>query len=102
MFKYKGHIDKYLGDEIMCEFGAPINYKLHALHAVAAGIKMKGCLKDIEQPWKMRMGISTGYAVTGLIGQKRSSYTAIGSIVNLADRLQEICPHNSIGRSPRH
>ncbi|MGA1839719.1 MAG: HD domain-containing phosphohydrolase [bacterium] len=96
VFKYKGHIDKYLGDEIMCEFGAPINYKLHALHAVAAGIKMKGCLKDLEQSWKIKVGISTGYAVTGLIGKKRISYTAIGSMVNLADRLQEICPHNSI------
>lgn len=96
VINFKGHIDKYLGDEIMCEFGAPINYKLHVLHAVTAGIKMQECLEDLDQPWKMRIGISTGYAVTGLIGKKRSSYTAIGSIVNLANRLQEICPHNSV------
>ncbi|MEW6614835.1 MAG: HD domain-containing phosphohydrolase [Thermodesulfobacteriota bacterium] len=95
--KYKGHIDKYLGDGMMCEFGAPVaDYRLHALHAVVAGINMQDRLRDIKLPLRMRIGVSTGYAITGLIGQQKKSYTAIGDVVNLAKRLEEICPPSGI------
>jgi len=39
----------------------------------------------------MRIGIATGDAITGLIGHKRQTYTAIGSVVNLASRVEENC-----------
>lgn len=39
----------------------------------------------------MRVGISTGEPIIGLIGQRRQTYTAIGDTVNLASRIQEIC-----------
>ncbi|MFH2012744.1 MAG: adenylate/guanylate cyclase domain-containing protein [Pseudomonadota bacterium] len=95
--KYKGHIDKYLGDGIMCEFGAPVtDYRLHSLHAVVASIYMQRRLEEIDLPLKMRIGISTGYAITGLIGHQKRSYTAIGDVVNLAKRLEELCPPGSI------
>jgi len=93
---FKGHIDAYLADKIVCEFGAPDNYRLHALHSVAAGIKIQEGLRQIDQPWNLRIGIATGPAITGLVGQKRGRYTAIGNIVNRAGRLQELCPSNGI------
>ena len=94
--KYRGHIDKYIGDGIMCEFGAPTNYSTHALQAVLAGIKMQERLAQLHFPCKMRIGISTGLAITGLIGAQRRAYTAIGDIVNLASRLERSCQSDKI------
>jgi len=90
IIKYWGHIDKYLGDGIMCEFGAPIDFEHHALQAVLAGIKMQERLKESSLPWQMRLGIGSGTCITGLIGEKRRTYTAIGDVVNVASRLEEI------------
>lgn len=86
---YRGHIDKYMGDGIMAEFGAPIDYDTHALLAVLAGFKMQEKVRIEKFPWEMRIGIATGNAITGLIGSKRRTYTAIGDVVNLASRLEE-------------
>ncbi len=38
----------------------------------------------------MRIGIATGEPIIGLIGNKRQSYTALGDVVNLASRLEEL------------
>ena len=71
LLDYKAHIDKYLGDGIMSEFGAPIHYDQHALLAVVSGMKMQETLNSNGSVWKMRIGISTGDAITGLVGHKR-------------------------------
>ena len=39
----------------------------------------------------MRVGISTGEPIIGLIGQRRQTYAAIGDTVNLVSRIQGIC-----------
>ncbi len=91
LLDYKAHIDKYLGDGIMVEFGAPDDYERHALLAVVAGLKMQERMQQEKFPWQMRIGIATGEPIIGLIGHKRQTYTAIGSVVNLASRIQELC-----------
>ena len=87
---YRGHIDKYTGDGMMVEFGAPINYDRHALLSVIAGLKMQERFSKIKFPWKMRLGISTGEPIVGLLGTKRQMYTAIGDAVNLASRIEGV------------
>ncbi len=91
LFSYRGHIDKYMGDGIMCEFGAPLDYPTHRLMAVVAATKMQEVLNKNKHPWKMRIGIASGSAIAGLIGTRRQTYTAIGDIVNLAARLEQVC-----------
>ncbi|MCP5048969.1 MAG: adenylate/guanylate cyclase domain-containing protein, partial [bacterium] len=59
---YYGHIDRFMGDGIMCEFGAPVEYRMHTLMAVVAGMKMQERLRTLNHPWKMRIGIATGPA----------------------------------------
>jgi HD-GYP domain-containing protein (c-di-GMP phosphodiesterase class II) len=88
---FRGHIDKYMGDGMMVEFGAPVDYDCHTLMAVLAGWKMQEKMQKLNFPWKMRAGISTGNAIIGMMGAKRQSYTALGDRVNLAKRLEEIC-----------
>lgn len=90
LVSYRGHIDKYTGDGMMVEFGAPINYERHALLAVIAGIKMQERFSQIKFPWQMRLGIATGEPIVGLLGKKRQMYTAIGDAVNLASRIEGV------------
>ena len=89
--QFYGHIDKYIGDGIMVEFGAPIKYKNHAVLSVLAGLNMQERVKQSHSHWKMRVGIATGLSVVGLLGSKRKSYSCIGDTVNLASRLEELC-----------
>jgi len=91
MLAYHGHIDKYMGDGIMCEFGAPQEFAMHRLMAVTCALKMQQVLAERSHPWQMRVGIASGAAIAGLIGSRRQTYTAIGDIVNLAARLEQNC-----------
>ncbi|HYM36798.1 MAG TPA: HD domain-containing phosphohydrolase [Nitrospiraceae bacterium] len=92
LLNYRGHIDKYMGDGIMCEFGAPLEYDTHSLLAVLAAVKAQEKMAQQGYPWKMRIGVSSGTTITGLIGLKRQTFTAIGDVVNIAARLERACP----------
>jgi len=96
LLNYHGHIDKYLGDGIMCEFGAPLQHEQYRLMAVVSALKMQEKLTNANYPWQMRIGIASGAAIMGLVGSKRQSYTTIGDVVNLASRLETACPKTSI------
>lgn len=91
LLQYNAHIDKYMGDGIMSEFGAPIRYEKHPLLAVACAWKMQERMRKANYPFKLRIGISTGVATTGIIGAKRQSFTAFGDTVNLASRIEGMC-----------
>lgn len=93
---FHGHIDKYMGDGVMVEFGAPIDYAQHALMAVIAALKMQEKMQDIGLPWCLRIGIATGYTIVGMMGVHRQAYSAIGDRVNVAKRLEEICEPEKI------
>lgn len=96
LLTYRGHIDKYLGDGIMCEFGAPLDYDQYRLMAVVAALKMQEKLAALDFPWKMRIGLASGQAIMGLIGATRQAYTTIGDMVNLAARLEKACPPGAV------
>jgi adenylate cyclase len=91
----KGVIDKYIGDEVMAIFGAPLPSSDHAIRAVAAAV---GMLKELErfnreQQWTLALrigiGIATGPVVAGNVGSpERLNYTVLGDTVNVASRLQ--------------
>src|SRR5271157_2809644 len=88
---FHGHIDKYMGDGVMVEFGAPVDYDRHALLSVLAGISMQNKVKKLNLQWRMRIGIATGSTVVGMLGARRQAYSAVGDRVNVAKRLEEIC-----------
>ena len=77
LLDYRAHIEKYMGDGIMVEFGAPVDYQRHALMATIAGLKMQERISKGDYPRQMRVEISTGEPIIGLIGNRRQTYTAI-------------------------
>jgi len=78
-----------MGDGIMCEFGAPLDYQTHRLMAGVAAVKMQEKLGEHKHLADAHRDAS-GSAIAGLIGTRRQTYTAIGDIVNLAARLEAV------------
>ncbi len=94
-----GMLDKYIGDAIMAVFNAPVDLKDHPERACSCALEMlrvikklnKKFLKEFNVEVEAGIGINTGVAVIGNMGSKRRfDYTAIGSTVNLASRLEEL------------
>lgn len=92
-----GIIDKYQGDAIMAEFGAPLPMEDHADRAVSAALQMQCRLRELRELWRAknlpelycRIGINTGDVILGNMGsQQVFDYTVIGDDVNLASRLE--------------
>ena len=67
-----------------------------AMLAVAAAWKMQERMRKSNYPFKLRIGISTGVATTGIIGAKRQSFTAFGDTVNLASRIEGMCEPGAV------
>jgi adenylate cyclase len=97
-----GIIDKYIGDAIMAQFGAPIPIPQHADLAVRTALRMQCRLEDLRPKWlkqgfpelHCRVGINTGSMVVGNVGSNQVfNYTAIGDAVNLASRLEGANKH---------
>lgn len=97
VFEFGGTIDKFIGDAIMCLWGAPIQTKDHALKTVKCAISMVSALENVNKSLlekgfpalEVGVGINTGEVVVGNIGSdKKISYTAIGDDVNLASRIE--------------
>ncbi|HEY3359355.1 MAG TPA: adenylate/guanylate cyclase domain-containing protein [Polyangia bacterium] len=96
LFRMNGTLDKYVGDEIMALFGAPLGMPDAPLSAVKCAVEMQRVLGEFNrtrraenlEPIKIGIGINTGPVVAGAIGSTRTlQYTAIGDPVNVASRL---------------
>lgn len=99
VFAYGGTLDKYIGDCIMAFFGAPEPQSDHANRAVAAALGMLTRLENLnendfwQEPLQLRIAINSGKAVVGDVGSsQRVDYTALGATINLASRLEGVCP----------
>ena len=95
--KYRGTIDKYIGDAIMAFWGAPLPEKDHALLAVQAAMEMVKSVRDLDDEFVRRgwpklnigVGVNTGKMNVGNMGSSfRMAYTVMGDSVNLGARLE--------------
>jgi adenylate cyclase len=96
IFKYEGTLDKFVGDEIMALFGAPVGHADDPVRAVRTAIEMLQVLAQLNQLRVSRgepeihigIGVNTGNVVAGYIGSSKAlEYTVIGDTVNTGARL---------------
>lgn len=101
IIRHGGTLDKYMGDEVMAFFGAPLEEDAAscAMRACRAALEMKEKLDELRKNWlsenrtplEMGIGINTGFMIAGNIGSSSiMNYTVIGDQVNLASRLQRL------------
>jgi adenylate cyclase len=100
IFKWDGTLDKFVGDEIMALWGAPIEQADHAELALRCALDMSDKLTELQEAWRQRgvdvldvgIGINSGEVLIGNIGApgKKMDYTVIGDQVNLAARVEKL------------
>ena len=88
--KYGGTIDKFVGDAVMVFFGDPVSrgIKEDAMACVSMAIEMIEVLKGLQKDWhlkgvirpfRIRVGINTGFCTVGNFGSRsKMDYTIIG------------------------
>ncbi|MBI3242075.1 MAG: FtsX-like permease family protein [Chloroflexi bacterium] len=94
-----GIVNRFVGDEAVCLFGAPTSLRDHADHALQAALSMREGLAYLNQKrttlnlptLKFGIGLNTGEVVAGATGsEERQEYTVIGDAMNLGARIQAL------------
>jgi len=99
IFRFGGMVDKFVGDEIMAEFGTLKTLPDHAERACVAALEMVRSNDRLRERWKrkgktafhIKIGINTGEMFIGNIGPKQLlDFTAIGESVTIGLRIKDI------------
>ena len=104
--KYSGTLDKFIGDALMAYWNAPLEVPNHPIKAVETALAMQETLPtlnerlmaDLSLEIHIGVGVHTGRAFVGNMGTEDFvNYTLIGDNVNLASRLEGLCPQYGVG-----
>jgi adenylate cyclase len=96
VFRHGGMLDKFIGDSVMAQWGAPLGNPDDADRAMQAAIDMMAALEMLNERWRLQgrpvleigIGLNYGEAFAGNIGsERRLEFTVIGDTVNTASRL---------------
>ena len=96
VFTFNGTLDKFIGDAVMAQWGAPISEEDDPDRAMGAAVEMMRDLERLNLRWaaegrpqlQIGIGLNYGEAFAGNIGsERRLEYTVIGDTVNTASRL---------------
>ena len=97
--RYGGTVDKYIGDNVMALFGAPVAHEDDAERAVRAALGMQAAMGEVNErlpegvTFALRVGLNTGEVLAGAVGD---DYTVTGDTVNVASRLQTAARPGSV------
>jgi class 3 adenylate cyclase/tetratricopeptide (TPR) repeat protein len=99
--RFGGTIDKFIGDNVMGVFGAPVAHEDDPERAVRAGLAMHDAMEEANRQsrekfgvgFSLRVGINSGEVMAGAVGDH---YTVMGDVVNVAARLQDAARPDSV------
>jgi adenylate cyclase len=105
VFQHGGTLDKFIGDAVMAFWGAPLSRPDDAIRSIRCALEMQKQLRQLNEtrraagrpPLEMGIGLHCGEAVVGNVGSdKRLEYTALGSTVNIAARIEDRSEPNTV------
>ncbi|MCK6440765.1 MAG: adenylate/guanylate cyclase domain-containing protein [Planctomycetes bacterium] len=94
--RFEGTVDKFVGDQVMALFGAPLPYNDHHLRGLLTALDLIKRHDAIQTGWKERgwpdaglgIGLASGEVLVGNFGsERRLQYTVLGHTANVAARL---------------
>jgi adenylate cyclase len=96
--RYGGTVDKFTGDGVMALFGAPVALEDHAFRACLAALgiqeEAKRLAVEVERrdavALQLRVGLNSGEVIAGEIGSGTLGYTAVGTHVGMAQRMESV------------
>jgi adenylate cyclase len=96
VWEQDGIVNKLIGDAVLSIFNFPIGQEGHVENAVLAAVALQERWasrtpqtgSEADPPVGVGVGIHTGTVAIGEVGEACRDFTAIGSVVNLASRLQ--------------
>jgi adenylate cyclase len=96
VFTHGGTLAQFTGDGMLVIFNDPIPCDEPARRAVSLAIAMRDSAEALSETWRRRghelrlgVGVATGFATCGQVGfEGRYEYAAIGTVTNLASRIQ--------------
>ncbi|HLT30941.1 MAG TPA: CHASE2 domain-containing protein [Myxococcaceae bacterium] len=95
-------LDKYIGDAVVCLFGAPVAMEDHALRACRGALAVREAVTALREEFAAeglpdvytRIGVNSAVMFVGNFGSSQLlDYTAIGDGMNLAARLEGANKH---------
>ncbi|MDH6470460.1 adenylate cyclase [Micromonospora sp. H404/HB375] len=98
--RWRGVVEKYVGDAVMALFGASASDGFDAYRAVRAGLDIQAAL-DRRRPGgvrlRVRVGVATGEVLLDLAGARDGGHgAASGAVITTAARLQEHAPPGGV------
>ncbi|MFC1717930.1 AAA family ATPase [Candidatus Poribacteria bacterium] len=95
ILKYEGAINRFLGDSVLAFFGTPETHENDPERSILAALEMREAVTKLNL--NISIGINTGMVYVGAIGpDSHREFTAMGTAVNLAARLEDIAEPGQI------
>jgi len=104
IFENDGTLDKFIGDNVMAFWGAPLPLPDCEERTVNCALALNRRMHELNREWEaagkprfdLCIGINSGPVVAGNIGSiRRMEYTVIGDTVNTASRIKTLSRSNN-------
>jgi class 3 adenylate cyclase len=91
---------KTIGDAYMAAAGCPESDPKHAVRMTQYALELEGVVQrfngDFGTTFALKVGLSSGAVIGGVIGKKRISFDLWGDVVNLASRIESIASSGDV------